>query len=344
MLEAADGPMRLLTIGQMLLIAVLFLRPDPTQRRASSPVGTLILSVMAYLVVSGPWQVGHVSPILGGVAAMIPFALWAVIGTLFDDRFRLSWWHHLAFAMILAASLGISFLPDHQHLGRNVVRVLGLVVMVHAIWVVLKGIPDDLIEGRRLARTGVVALAAVLVISSLTVEIALPDFADREPLEPLNALLILVCTTLFGWALLTPIDLVRQTGLADAPEPEVPLKAANDKDLVHRIEAFIASGGLFQPGLTVGSMAERVGMPEYLMRRTINGEMGFRNFSAFLNHHRISEAKRRLNDPEYQRLPILTIAMDLGYGSVGPFNRAFREATGITPSTWRMDSDPEKSR
>ena len=30
-----------------------------------------------------------------------------------------------------------------------------------------------------------------------------------------------------------------------------------------------------------------------------------------------------------------TIALDAGFGSLGPFNRAFREAEGMTPSEYR---------
>jgi AraC-like DNA-binding protein len=42
-----------------------------------------------------------------------------------------------------------------------------------------------------------------------------------------------------------------------------------------------------------------------------------------------------LADPDKVALPVLTIAMDLGYGSLAPFNRAFRDATQQTPSEWR---------
>ena len=37
---------------------------------------------------------------------------------------------------------------------------------------------------------------------------------------------------------------------------------------------------------------------------------------------------------------MLTIALDLGYGSLGPFNRAFKEATGMTPTGYRERAIP----
>jgi AraC-like DNA-binding protein len=34
-------------------------------------------------------------------------------------------------------------------------------------------------------------------------------------------------------------------------------------------------------------------------------------------------------------VPILTVALDAGFGSIGPFNRAFKAHTGLTPSEYR---------
>jgi len=62
---------------------------------------------------------------------------------------------------------------------------------------------------------------------------------------------------------------------------------------------------------------------------------GHRNFNAFLNRYRIEEAKAALADPEQKEVPVLTIAMDAGFQSLGPFNRAFKAATDLTPTEFR---------
>jgi AraC-like DNA-binding protein len=67
----------------------------------------------------------------------------------------------------------------------------------------------------------------------------------------------------------------------------------------------------------------------------INGGLGHRNFNAFLNGYRIAEAKAALADPAQADVPVLTIAMDAGFNSLGPFNRAFKSETGLTPSEYR---------
>jgi AraC-like DNA-binding protein len=88
-------------------------------------------------------------------------------------------------------------------------------------------------------------------------------------------------------------------------------------------------------GLTIGSLSAELGVPEYRLRQLINEGLGHRNFNAFLNRYRIEEAKAALADPEQREVPVLTIAMDAGFQSVGPFNRAFRAATDLTPTEFR---------
>jgi len=91
-----------------------------------------------------------------------------------------------------------------------------------------------------------------------------------------------------------------------------------------------------ETGLTIRALAEKLNYPEHQLRRLINGHLGYRNFSAFLNSYRISAAKKQLVDPERARTQVLTIALDLGYASLGPFNRAFKAATGMTPTEYRQ--------
>lgn len=67
----------------------------------------------------------------------------------------------------------------------------------------------------------------------------------------------------------------------------------------------------------------------------INQRLSYRNFNAFLNERRIADARAALADPAAARKPVLTIALEVGFGSIGPFNRAFKEALGETPTEFR---------
>ena len=90
-----------------------------------------------------------------------------------------------------------------------------------------------------------------------------------------------------------------------------------------------------QDGLTIGSLASQLGLPEYRLRRLINQALGYRNFNSFVNRYRIAEVKAALADPRQADVPVLTIALDAGFSSLGPFNRAFKAETGVTPSEYR---------
>jgi AraC-like DNA-binding protein len=87
--------------------------------------------------------------------------------------------------------------------------------------------------------------------------------------------------------------------------------------------------------LTIASLAAMLKAPEYRVRRLINQRLGHRNFNAFVNGLRLDQAQQALADPAQRELPVLTIALDAGFQSIGPFNRAFKAVTGLTPTEYR---------
>ena len=87
--------------------------------------------------------------------------------------------------------------------------------------------------------------------------------------------------------------------------------------------------------LKVADLARRVMAADYKVTQCITGPLGFRNFNHMINHFRIEEASRKLSDPWFDHLPVLTIALDCGFGSIGPFNRAFKARFGETPTAFR---------
>ena len=90
-----------------------------------------------------------------------------------------------------------------------------------------------------------------------------------------------------------------------------------------------------QDGLSIASLSQSLGVQEYRLRRLINGQLGHRNFSAFINGYRLADAEVALSDPAQAAVPILTVALDAGFGSIGPFNRALKAQTGLTPTEYR---------
>lgn len=111
---------------------------------------------------------------------------------------------------------------------------------------------------------------------------------------------------------------------------------AADRQLVDALrQAMEASHAYRDPELSVAGLAARLRVPEYRLRRVIHQRLGHRHFSAYLNHYRLADVQTALADPDRADRPVLTLALEAGFGSVGPFNRAFKALTGLTPTDFR---------
>lgn len=115
-----------------------------------------------------------------------------------------------------------------------------------------------------------------------------------------------------------------------------PSPAANDKDLAHRILHALEQEQRFAtPDLKVADLAASLGEQDYKVTQCITGGLGYRNFNHLINARRIDHAKQALADPDNEGRPILSIAFDCGFNSIGPFNRAFKQEVGMTPRAFR---------
>nr|WP_010131028.1 helix-turn-helix transcriptional regulator [Microbulbifer agarilyticus] len=110
--------------------------------------------------------------------------------------------------------------------------------------------------------------------------------------------------------------------------------------LLARLQEHMAAGGYRHTGLTIRELAEQLSAKEHVLRALINKHLGFRNFNEYLNQYRIDEASQRLADPDEAHLPVLSIALDIGYRSLSPFNAAFKRRHEKTPTEFRRDALP----
>lgn len=108
----------------------------------------------------------------------------------------------------------------------------------------------------------------------------------------------------------------------------------DDHALARRIEKLVAEGAYLDPELKVSTLAHRLQEKDYKVSRAIVAALGQPNFNRFINGYRIRHAKRLLAD-RASSASILDIALDSGFASPGPFNRAFKTASGQTPREYR---------
>ena len=343
-MSSFETALRVAVIGQEILIAavLLFGKGNRTARLSGA---LFLLSVSAYLIVSDPLlsqAADVISPLVTLLAIIVPYCLWLFARAVFEARWP-QWWVVAGFTL-LAVCVWVIFIGGDSY-GSEWVNVAGtirhiasLVVVAHALWIAAKGRADDLIEQRRRFRVFFVAIVALQVGAVLLAELLLRG-AEPEWLILLNISVIAVLTV--GLA----IPLLRLNPEFFAPMPARSVATTDQKSedlrptesiLKQALLAAMSDGTYQQSGLNIRALAEQLGHPEHQLRKLINGHLGFRNFSAFLNSYRIPEAEKILADAEQVRKPVLTIALDLGYGSLGPFNRAFKAATDMTPTEYRQ--------
>lgn len=254
--------------------------------------------------------------------------VWLFIVTLFqDDRIRPATLAPVGVLILIGLA---SYFTDARPIWF-VHKVCEAGLALHALRLVLDTWRGDLVEARLRIRTPFVAIVALYALIMAGLQIA----GLRLPARDLINAIALAGLSLTGAAIFlrAPADLL---GVVPArPSARTPEDLA-DRAALARLGQVMGSEEVWrQEGLTIGALAERVGLPEHRLRALINEHLGFRNFPAYVNSHRIDAAKALLADPSAGRKTVSAIAYDLGFGSLGPFNRAFKEATGITPTEFR---------
>ena len=207
-----------------------------------------------------------------------------------------------------------------------------------ALYWAARGWRVDLDEGRRLLRGLYLTVVGGLIFGVGASELYLlgTPHSSRAPLDNIITLIMGIGYGTVALAVLR-FDSGVLGRLVDRISPSLEAEADSDADrqLAALTRALVEEKVYLTRGLTIGSLAKMLGIPEYRVRMLINKRLGYRNFNALLHGYRLQDACGRLADPAQAHLPILTIALDVGYQSIAPFNQAFRDAMGCTPSAYR---------
>ena len=96
------------------------------------------------------------------------------------------------------------------------------------------------------------------------------------------------------------------------------------------------------PELKVEQIAEQLGVSQRQITSSLKIQ-NIRNFNHFINHYRIEESRKLLENPEYDALTIEAIAEKSGFGSKQSFYNAFELHTGVKPAFYRQSIRTAKS-
>ncbi|MBR0936390.1 AraC family transcriptional regulator [Bradyrhizobium jicamae] len=337
-------------VGLSLLIAGVLLRDrgDMAARLSAA----LVVAVAASAVSEAPgfprpWPYWGLILLALSSSGAVLFWLWA--RATFDDDFVLRPWHGALLVAVVSVQLFDAW-PTRGALRGDLDRTLSVVYLGLAIAAAGQTLATwraDLVAGRRRLRV-VVLLGAVAYSAAAFFHKLWPaSVAGSSVWSIVNAFGLLVLLSLSAWSLFQAARMQQASILLPAagripgdlgsarPEGE-DKPSAIDRELLRRLQRLMSVERAYRrEGLTIGSLSAELGVQEYRLRQLINEGLGHRNFNAFLNRYRIDEAKAALADPKQRLVPVLTIAMDAGFQSVGPFNRAFKAATDVTPTEFR---------
>lgn len=268
------------------------------------------------------------------------FFYWFAL-SLFNDRF--CWRLHCLWPVVPIGltHLVVRTLPDTSAAAAAEWIGAGFILffMGHAITLALRHLADDLVVHRRGFRVFFSLAVGALSITMVVIKLTDAPGDVVAVYGRIEAVIAFGLALAFGlWALKAREDVFSQppeTTPIGRADQVISAIAPEDRPIIARLQAEMGNGRYRQPGLTVGELAAIVGTTEHRLRKLINQGLGYRNFSSFLNEARIADAKAILADPEESRTQIVQVAFDLGYGSIASFNRAFRDATGMSPTVFR---------
>ena len=344
-LAALDPALRGATVALLLVLGIMLLR-DFRSVLGGRLAATFAFGSAAHALTSGigvtvPFSIWHAPLIALSTGNIVVF--WLFTRSLFDDAFTMRWWHGLIWIAVTAFSfVNCLWIAPVASVRVSVVAV-NLLVLGFVALAVTQSVSNwsaDLVEGRRRVRVFIVTAAAIYGGVNALLQITVSDAETAAIAYGANAaLLVGVTAAIFLAMIRISVDDLFPTSKVIVPTSTAavaPAANAADQKLVDALLRLMADERIYRrEDLTIGTLATKLSIPEYRLRRLINQRLGYRNFNTFLNNHRIEEAKAALADPTQAEVPVITIAMDAGFQSLGPFNRAFKATTGVTPSEYR---------
>ena len=337
-----------IAIGSLLLIIFKLIK-DCRGLPGTVPLIFLLLGGIAYVLLPSMSVHPGLTILLNVGSMTVAVFFWFFTAVLFKSRgseFRLKFYHYLC--MIGVVVLGT--LQCTSQLENPSDSLLYYVLLAANTLFVCLGLSNvwrnwqyDLVECRRMLRMSLSTITGILVLIALVDESLSGAGVATGPLTYLNILFLSIFALFEAyWILIgnpngllesvddVPIDLV------PASRKEAPFLSVSDQTWLDALEKCMEQDYYYRRhDLTIRNLAGHLSIPEHHLRRLINQHLGFRNFNDYLNRYRVREAADRLQDPQLARLPILTIAIESGYASLTPFNKAFKALKEMTPSEFR---------
>lgn len=344
--------------GVLLLACVAIVMLRARRRDHLSIVGAgLAISVACFLLTSAPGAAAFLGVLeypLTAVCSTHPVWFWLFCAALFADGFRIEG-RHLA-CLLGMALVGVTYqwMWGRAMAGEPAAgfEALGIIFGTGALAfvclgpaTVLRGRRADLDERRRKIRAAFVPATSIYLAVVLVTQIARVFVGRPTPAPLVSANIVII--DMVALAMLLTFVRVRVDNWLDFVGQPLPhregLNRLEQQVLADLEQRFVPERLYRSEGLSIARLANLLRTQEHVLRRAINRGLGFRNFNDFVHSHRLREVSARLQDPTQRHVPVLTLALEAGYSSIGPFNRAFKARFGVTPTAYRSSCLISKS-
>ena len=347
---------QIVTILSFLLLAAGYLKTDP---RASGAQVFALMALMIVLYLLNGMTAAHIDSqfqldltrwelIISIGISSIPGLFMIYCFLIFQEEQKFPYTLGIAFAaqIFLSALLPLSglfsdpFLPVGSWIYISYSQAfLQLIFVIFAIYWTLKGWSADLVADRRILRWFIIGVQGALIFTVVFVENFLVYGGSIENATAQSFIVYAIALLTLGMLLVAlRFDFV-SLGYVIRKVAELSIEPEKEGTAIFDIDSFnkaFKEQLLYrEAGLTISMLAKSLNIPEYRLRAFIHKQLGFRNFNAMLHQYRIEDSGNVLSDNENQNISILTIALSVGYQSITPFNKAFREIKGTTPSEYR---------
>ena len=322
------------------IYSVRIVHPQIAIATAISLICHLISAAYDEYALFGPW----LGTVVEFLAKLILGMIWLFCLSLFKDNFRMKSLHFfvLSFYIVRSILFQMEVVPDE--IFRPVSLSFRTIIYIYLIYAILSEYSGDLIEKRRFFRLwfAVILIFMPFLVTLDRMFISAIGYSDRISLfDTIPAFLV------SGTGLLEIIRSIAESSLSSAGVTEQKnlfnnkakeeILSIDDRYSLTLLEEKMKGGLYREPGLTISKLAETINLPEHRLRKLINQHLGHQNISQYLNDYRVEDAKKRLADVAQRQVSILETAMEVGYISLRPFNRAFKNRTGQTPSSYRKN-------
>lgn len=328
--QVIDLFFRFAAVGQLGLLMIFLFR---THKVTPFPQLSLITCLLSYILLTAPIENEHyggLRHVLLLFTDLVPFAVLWYVASLLNPNFtlsNLSKWIAIPTMLWCAAMVYLFLVLGGRSILHDVNHGVGVAVLITAIYICLSEYFDDLDNQRRNTRLLVVVFCSFYMIGLVVFEFVYKAIRDSWPFSLINAIIMfLLIVVICSHVISSSVKGVKSKKVNKDNKPSKELKD---------LEELMARGVFQQQELTIGRLAEQLGVPAHQLRQIINQELGFSNFSHYLNSYRIPWICNKLSNKDNDNLPILTLALEAGYGSIAPFNRAFKKEMGQTPTQYR---------